>query len=144
MATPLQYCLTLTHLCTHRWWCQPRKVTASSSGAVKVRCLAQGHIDNQLGGTRGSRNLPVIALPPEPHASILLTKYGPRIHVPSCGLWVCVVLNLASLRCPVDLFIKLPSYMQPCSTEPCESIMGPGLNVVTCAGLTQLNMDFME
>ena len=48
------------HTFTHRRRCQPCKATASSSGAVRVRCLAQGHLDNQLGGA-GDRtsNLPV-------------------------------------------------------------------------------------
>ena len=35
---------------THRWQSQPCKATASSSGAVRVKCLAQGHINTQLGG----------------------------------------------------------------------------------------------
>ena len=51
---------------THRRRCQPRRATASSSGAVRVRFLAQGHPD-----TRTS-NLPVTcqpALPPEPHVA---------------------------------------------------------------------------
>ena len=51
---------------THRRRCQPREATASSSGAVRVRFLAQGHPD-----TRTS-NLPVTcqpALPPEPHVA---------------------------------------------------------------------------
>ena len=54
-------CVTRGHpnLCTilphnkpfiRRQRCQPCKATASSSGAVKVRCLAQGHLDNRLGG----------------------------------------------------------------------------------------------
>ena len=47
----------------------PRKTTASSSGAVRVRGLAQGHLDTQLAGA-GDRtsNLAVTnrtALPPE-------------------------------------------------------------------------------
>ena len=40
-----------THI--HRQRYQPCKVTASSSGAVSVRCLAQGHLDTQ------TINLPV-------------------------------------------------------------------------------------
>ena len=35
---------------THRRRSQPCKATASSSGAVRVRCLAQGHLNTQLGG----------------------------------------------------------------------------------------------
>ena len=38
------------HRLTHRRQSQPCKATASSSGAVRVKCLAQGHINTQLGG----------------------------------------------------------------------------------------------
>ncbi|CAL8365855.1 unnamed protein product [Arctogadus glacialis] len=59
----------LIHTLTHRRQSQPCKATASSSGAVRVKCLAQGHIDTQLGGARdGTSNLSVnktTALPPE-------------------------------------------------------------------------------
>ena len=34
------------HTFTHRRWSQPCKPTASSSGAVEVRCLAQGQLDS--------------------------------------------------------------------------------------------------
>ena len=40
----------LMHTLTHRRQSQPCKATASSSGAVRVKCLAQGHINIQLGG----------------------------------------------------------------------------------------------
>ena len=40
----------IMHTFTHRRRCQPRRATASSSGAVRVRCLAQGHLNTQLGG----------------------------------------------------------------------------------------------
>ena len=40
--------------CTHRRRCQTRKATASSSGAVRERCLAQGNLDT-LGGARDQR-----------------------------------------------------------------------------------------
>ena len=68
-------CIYFTRSYTHRQRCQPRKATASSSGALTVRCLAQGQLDIQLGGA-GDRtsNLPVTsrpALPPEPHAAHL-------------------------------------------------------------------------
>ena len=45
----LQYGLTFTHSCTitHS---QPCKASASSSGAVRVRRLAKGHLATQLGG----------------------------------------------------------------------------------------------
>ena len=48
------------HTFTHPRWCQPCKATASSPGAVRVRCLAEGHLDTRLGGA-GDRNsnLPV-------------------------------------------------------------------------------------
>ena len=44
----------------------------SSSGAVRVRCLAQGHIDAQLGGSVGDRTSQP-ALPPE---LLLVTSEG--------------------------------------------------------------------
>ena len=52
------------HSFTHRLQCQTCKATASSSGAVRVRLLAQGHL-----GTRTSNLLVTSpsALPPEPH-----------------------------------------------------------------------------
>ena len=51
----LQFCLNVTHSCTHSCTysrrSQPRKAPASSSGKVRVRsCLAQGHVETQLGG----------------------------------------------------------------------------------------------
>ena len=38
------------HTFTHRRRSQPHRATTSSSAAVRVRCLAQAHLDNQLGG----------------------------------------------------------------------------------------------
>ena len=59
---------------------QPCKVTVSSSGAVRVRRLAQGQLDIQLGGA-GDRtsNLPVTsqpALPPDPYATHVCMLYA--------------------------------------------------------------------
>ena len=56
------------HTFTHR---RRGRQPCKTSGALRVRCLAQGHVDIQLGGA-GDRtsNLPVTsqpALPPEPH-----------------------------------------------------------------------------
>ena len=52
-----------------RRWCRQRRVTASLTGAVRVRCVAQGHLDTMLGGAGDqTSNLPVTsqpALPPE-------------------------------------------------------------------------------
>ena len=59
---------------THRRRCQPCRATASSSGAVRVRRLAQGHLDTR------TRDLPVSslpALPPEPRAAHVLQTYTP-------------------------------------------------------------------
>ena len=59
------------HTFTHQWRRRhPCKATASWSGAVRVRCLAQGHLDYQLGGAgdRTTSNLVVTSqptLPPE-------------------------------------------------------------------------------
>ena len=54
---------------THRRQSQPRRARARSSGAVRVRRLAQGHIDSQLGGAEDlTSNLAATnepALPPE-------------------------------------------------------------------------------
>ena len=53
----------------HRRRCQPCKATASSSGAVRLRSLAQGHFDTPtLGGSRGSNWL------------CMLSHYRPRRH----------------------------------------------------------------
>ena len=54
---------------THGWQSQPCRTTGSWSGAVRVRCPAQGHRHTQIGGA-GDRtiNLTVTiqpALPPE-------------------------------------------------------------------------------
>ena len=61
------------HTFAHRRRSQPRKATISTSGAVRARRLAQGHLDTQSGGAGDrKRNHPVTgqtALPPEPHAS---------------------------------------------------------------------------
>ena len=46
------------HSFAHRRRCQPSRATASSSGAVRVRCLPQGHLDTQLGGAGGSNQQP--------------------------------------------------------------------------------------
>ena len=43
----------LMHTFTHRRRCQLCKATASSLGAVKVRCIAQGHLDTIARGSPG-------------------------------------------------------------------------------------------
>ena len=70
--------LTAVHPFTHRGRSQPRKAAASSSGALRVRCHAQGHLDTQLGGPRDrTSHLPVtgqLAVPP------ILSRVGaPRV-----------------------------------------------------------------
>ena len=58
------------HPFTHRQRSQPRSETASSTGAVRLRCLAQGHLDTLGGAGDRTSNLPVTsqpAPPPEPH-----------------------------------------------------------------------------
>ena len=60
------------HTFTQRWRCQPCKTTASSSGAVRVRRLAQGHLDTLGGAGDRPSNHPTTsqpALPPEPHSA---------------------------------------------------------------------------
>ena len=60
--------LSKIHTFTHRRRCQPCKTTASSSGAVRVRCLAQGHLDTHTLGGAGyqTSNLPVKSQPALP------------------------------------------------------------------------------
>ena len=65
------------HTFTHRRRRQPCKAIASWSGAVRVRCLAQGHLDTQQQELTGVGDqtsiLPVTsqpALPPRPHAAL--------------------------------------------------------------------------
>jgi hypothetical protein len=72
---------------THRQRSQPRRATASSSGAAGVRCLTQRHNNTLLGeaGDR-TRNLKVTkqpALPPEPRSPPLPLKL--YIHWLGCG-----------------------------------------------------------
>ena len=57
------------HVFTHRRRYQPCKGTASSSGAVRGSCLAQGHLDTRRLGGAGDRtsNLPVTSQPAPPH-----------------------------------------------------------------------------
>ena len=75
--TMLPYIHPFTHTLTHRRRCQPRRATASSSGAVRVRRLAQGHLTTRLGGAWDrTSNLPLTshhALPPEPRAAPVLS-----------------------------------------------------------------------
>ena len=75
--TILLHIHTFIHTFTHRRRCQPCRATASSSGAVRVRCHAQGYIDTQLGRAgEQTSNLPVTsqpALPPEPHGTRMPT-----------------------------------------------------------------------
>ena len=66
--------ITFIRSCTHSHTdggVSHAKATASSSGEVRARCIAQGHLDTQLGGAGDLTNyLPVTsqpALPPEPH-----------------------------------------------------------------------------
>ena len=44
------FTVTDIHPFTHRRLSQPRRATVSSSGAIRVRRLAQGHHDTWLGG----------------------------------------------------------------------------------------------
>ena len=72
----ISHCNTIhpfMHTFTHRWRSQPCNATASSPGAVRVRCFAQGHLNTRLGGA-GDRpsNLPVTSHPalPKAHAAL--------------------------------------------------------------------------
>ena len=61
------------HTFTRRRWRQRCQATASSSGAVRARRLAQGHLHTRLGGVwERTSNLPVTSqatLPPGPRTS---------------------------------------------------------------------------
>jgi hypothetical protein len=47
----IYFCTPLIHMeFTHRRQSQPRRATASSSGAVRLRFLTQGHLDTQPSG----------------------------------------------------------------------------------------------
>ena len=51
------------HTFTHQRRCQPCRATASWSGAVRVRCLYQGHFETRRGGTGDqTSNLLVVTL----------------------------------------------------------------------------------
>ena len=86
---------------THRRRSRPCKVTASSSGALRVRCLARGHLNTRLGGA-GDRTsiLPVTSQPGLP---------------PELPLSFVVAVGLASLA--VFTLLSLPSrpstYLSP-------------------------------
>ena len=71
------------HTFTHQRRSQPRRAPASSSGAV--RCLAQGHLDTQLGGAWDrTSNLPVTsqpALPPELLPPVIFNSTHLPLHV---------------------------------------------------------------
>ena len=61
---------------THRRWCQQCRAAASSSGAVTVMCLAQGHLDTQLGGAGDRTNNLLVTsqkVAPETHATHIYT-----------------------------------------------------------------------
>ena len=80
----------LIHTLTHRRRRQPRRATASWSGAVRVSCLAQGHLETRLGGA-GDRTSDLLvtsrhALPPEQsRPQVLLTVFYPAMTTP--GQW---------------------------------------------------------
>ena len=54
--------LTDMHPFTHRRRSQPRRATASSSGAIRERRLAQGHHETQLGGAGDLTSNPLYLL----------------------------------------------------------------------------------
>ena len=82
------------HTFTHQRRCQPCKATASSSGAVRVRCLAQGHLDTRRGWAGDWTSKP--ALPPElsQPPGVYLPFYHPS-HV-LCSLTQCPMFPWAS------------------------------------------------
>ena len=68
----LQYCLTFTHSYT------AVSATHGCREESRVGCLAQGHLETQLGGAGDRTNNLLVAshpaLPPEPHAALVITS----------------------------------------------------------------------
>ena len=63
----LSFTRSHTHSHTNGDW-RPCKVPTSSSGAIGVRCLAQGHFDMpRVGSNRQPSDCQTTALPPEPY-----------------------------------------------------------------------------
>ena len=97
--TTLPLIHSFMHTFTHRRRSQPRRATASWSGAVRVRRLAQGHLHTQLGGA-GDRtgDLPVTsrpALPPEPHAAPVHVEH---LQPPHSGVQEAVGEDLVDIE----------------------------------------------
>ena len=96
-----------THSHTDDGVCQPCKATASSSGTVRVKCLAQGHLDIQVGGSRNwTSNLSVTSqssLPPElPPTSLSSSRRRLRWTLLSrpLSLYVFLYQYISLYTCP--------------------------------------------
>ena len=77
-----------THTFTHRRQSQPRRVTDSVSGAVRMWCLAQGHLDTQLGGARDqTSNLLVRGQPALPAELSVAGYQGLTVCQPAGRAW---------------------------------------------------------
>ena len=69
------------------------QATANLSGAVRVRCLAQGHLDTQLGGA-GDPTSKFLVQPPISTLYCILEQ--DVYNVPTACEWLCVN---ASAKC---------------------------------------------
>ena len=104
------------HTFTHRRRCHPRRAIASSSGAVRARRLAQGHLETQLGGD-GDRtsNLPVTSqptLPPEQHFALKLTVVWPFLSCLCSSRRLTNAIHYETSGCQLQHVVKhTPSYL---------------------------------
>ena len=72
------------HPFTHRLRCRPCKATDSTSGAVRMRCLAQGHLDTRTGNLSGNQpTFPVTSQPSRLPAN--LPGYQPTFRLPAAN-----------------------------------------------------------
>ena len=62
---------------SHRRRCQPYKVTANSSEVLRLRCLAQGHLDTLLSGVSGP--LGGLCWPPEGRVCWFASFWSPMM-----------------------------------------------------------------
>jgi len=114
--------LPYIHPFIHRRWCQPCKVTTSMSAAVRVKCLAQGHLDTWLGRARGSNQLlPDPLLPPEllpslPTCTFILNTSGFNITYNVFYLYdvYCVIVLCILCRSIYIYFFHVCVYVYMC------------------------------
>ena len=80
------------HTFTHRRWSQPHRATASSSGAGRLRCPAQGHLNTRM--EEPEIKLETFRLPVDPlhllsycrHSQLARLIFGLKTSEALCGL----------------------------------------------------------